>query len=160
MAEGGKFQDLPQSVLFCCDHNSVRSPMAEGIMKQLYGTECYIQSVGVKNDLEIDGFSIAVCAELGVELSRHRSRSFDEMEDWGDDLSSFDLVLALSPASQRRALDLTQFYHLEVEYWPILDPTGLGDNRDARLALYRQARDQIKDRLIARWGPGVEGDKS
>ena len=127
-------------------------------MKKLYGTQCYIQSVGVKNDLEIDGFSIAVCAEIGVELSRHRSRSFDEMEDWGDDLSSFDLVLALSPASQRRALDLTRFYHLDVEYWPILDPTGLGDNREARLALYRQARDQIKDRLIARWGPGIEGD--
>ncbi len=155
MADDSTYQALPQSVLFCCDHNSVRSPMAEGIMKQLYGTECYIQSVGVKNDLEIDGFSIAVCAELGVELSRHRSRSFDEMEDWGDDLSSFDLVLALSPASQRRALDLTRFYHLEVEYWPILDPTGLGDNREARLALYRQARDQIKERLIARWGPGI-----
>ena len=125
-------------------------------MKKLYGTECYIQSVGVKNDLEIDGFSIAVCQELGVELSRHRSRSFDEMEDWGDDLSSFDLVLALSPASQRRALDLTRFYHLEVEYWPILDPTGLGESREARLASYRQARDQIKERLIARWGPGIE----
>ncbi len=127
-------------------------------MKKLYGTECYVQSVGVKNDLEIDGFSIAVCAEIGVELSRHRSRSFDEMEDWGDDLSSFDLVLALSPASQRRALDLTQFHHLEVEYWPILDPTGLGDDRDARLALYRQARDQIRDRLMARWGPGLDED--
>jgi len=127
-------------------------------MKKLYGTQCYIQSVGVKNDLEIDGFSIAVCAEIGVELSRHRSRSFDEMEEWGDDLSSFDLVLALSPASQRRALDLTRFYHLDVEYWPILDPTGLGDNREARLALYRQARDQIRDRLIARWGPGIELD--
>jgi arsenate reductase len=156
MAQGKTYQDLPQSVLFCCDHNSVRSPMAEGIMKQLYGTQSYIQSVGVKNDLEIDGFSIAVCAELGVELSRHRSRSFDEMEDWGDDLSSFDLVLALSPASQRRALDLTQFYHIEVEYWPILDPTGLGDNREARMALYRQARNQIRDRLIARWGPGID----
>ena len=157
MSEGGNtYEDLPQSVLFCCDHNSVRSPMAEGIMKKLYGTECYIQSVGVKNDLEIDGFSIAVCQELGVELSRHRSRSFDEMEDWGDDLSSFDLVLALSPASQRRALDLTRFYHLEVEYWPILDPTGLGESREARLASYRQARDQIKERLIARWGPGIE----
>ena len=155
MAQDSPYKPLPQSVLFCCDHNSVRSPMAEGIMKQLYGTQCYIQSVGVKNDLEIDGFAVAVCAELGVELSRHRSRSFDEMEDWGDDLSSFDLVLALSPASQRRALDLTQFYHLDVEYWPILDPTGLGDDREARLALYRQARDQIKDRLIARWGPGM-----
>ena len=128
--------------------------MAEGIMKSLYGTECYIQSVGVKNDLEIDGFAVTVCAEIGVELSRHRARTFDEMEEWGDDLSSFDLVLALSPASQRRALDLTRFYHLDVEYWPILDPTGLGDDRDARLIMYRQARDQIKARLIERWGPG------
>lgn len=124
-------------------------------MKKLYGMRCYIQSVGVKNDLEIDGFAIAVCQEIGVELSRHRSRSFDEMEDWGDDLSSFDLVLALSPASQRRALDLTQFYHLDVEYWPILDPTGMGDNRDARLTLYRQARDQIIERLTERFGPAI-----
>lgn len=125
-------------------------------MKKLYGTECYIQSVGVKNDLEIDGFSIAVCAELGVELSRHRSRSFDEMEDWGDDLSSFDLVIALSPASQRRALDLTRVYHLEVEYWPILDPTGLGANREDQLVKYREARDQIMNKLVERWGPGRE----
>ena len=71
-------------------------------MKKLYGKRCYVQSVGVKNDMEIDGFAITVCAEIGVEVSRHRSRSFDEMEQWGDDLSSFDLVLALSPASQRR----------------------------------------------------------
>ena len=90
-------QDLPQSVLFCCDHNAVRSPMAEGIMKKFYGTGTYVQSVGVINDLEIDGFAIATCEEIGVELSRHRSRSFDEMEQWGDDLSSFDLIVALSP---------------------------------------------------------------
>ncbi len=108
---------LPQSILFCCDHNAVRSPMAEGIMKKLYGTGTYVQSVGVINDLEIDGFSIAVCDEIGVELSRHKSRSFDEMERWGDDLSSFDLIVALSPASQRRALELTRLFHLTVEYW-------------------------------------------
>lgn len=126
--------------------------MAEGIMKQFYGTDTYVQSVGVKNDLEIDGFSIAVCQELNVELSRHRSRSFDEMEEWGEDLSSFDLVVALSPASQRRALELTRFYHIEVEYWPILDPTGLGDSRDTKLDSYRQARDQIIERLHTRWG--------
>lgn len=145
-------EQLPQSVLFCCDHNAVRSPMAEGIMKQFYGTDTYVQSVGVKNDLEIDGFSIAVCQELNVELSRHRSRSFDEMEEWGEDLSSFDLVLALSPASQRRALELTRFYHIDVEYWPILDPTGLGETREAKIASYRQARDQIIERLQQRWG--------
>lgn len=127
--------------------------MAEGIMKKFYGTVCYIQSVGVKNDMEIDGFAITVCKEIGVELARHRSRSFDEMEQWGDDLTSFDLVLALSPASQRRALDLTRFSHLAVEYWPILDPTGLGEGREERLKTYRQSRDMIIQRLIERWGP-------
>jgi arsenate reductase len=127
--------------------------MAEGLMKKLYGMDVYVQSVGVKNDLEIDGFSIAVCQEMGVELSRHRSRSFDEMEDWGDDLSSFDLVISLSPASQRRALELTRFFHLAVEYWPILDPTGLGEGRDAKLTQFRAARDQILARLQERFGP-------
>lgn len=133
--------------------------MAEGIMKKLYGTDTYVQSVGVKTDLEIDGFSIAVCAEIGIELSRHRSRSFDEMEQWGDDLSSFDLVIALSPASQRRALELTRFFHLDVEYWPILDPTGLGESREAKLVQFRAARDQIMTRLIDRFGePVKEGE--
>ncbi len=122
-------------------------------MKKFYGTACYIQSVGVKNDMEIDGFAISVCAEIGVELHRHRSRSFDVMEQWGDDLTSFDLVLALSPASQRRALDLARFNHLTVEYWPILDPTGLGEGREERLKSYRQTRDMIIERLVERWGP-------
>ncbi|WP_109465966.1 arsenate-mycothiol transferase ArsC [Albibacillus kandeliae] len=147
---------LPQSVLFCCDHNAVRSPMAEAIMKKFYGTDTYVQSVGVHNDLEIDGFTIAVCQEMDVELSRHRSRSFDEMEQWGDDLSSFDLVVALSPASQRRALELTRFFHLDVEYWPILDPTGLGETREEKLAQYRRTRDQIIDRLKDRFGEPTE----
>lgn len=125
-------------------------------MKKFYGTGTYVQSVGVHNDMEIDGFSVAVCQEMDIELSRHRSRSFDEMEEWGDDLSSFDLVVALSPASQRRALELTRFYHLKVEYWPILDPTGLGETREAKLASYRQARDQIVARLKEKWGEPTE----
>ncbi|WP_375570076.1 low molecular weight phosphatase family protein [Seohaeicola saemankumensis] len=127
--------------------------MAEGIMKKFYGAETYVQSVGVYNDMEIDGFAIAVCQEIGVELSRHRSRSFDEMEEWGEHLSSFDLVVALSPASQRRALELTRIYHLDVEYWPIMDPTGLGESREVKLNAYRQTRDQIIDHLTRLWGP-------
>jgi len=130
--------------------------MAEGIMKKFYGTGTYVQSVGVMNDLEIDGFAIAVCQELGVELSRHRSRSFDEMEQWGDDLSSFDLVVALSPASQRRALELTRFFHLDVEYWPVMDPTRIGETRETKINAYRQTRDQIADQLIRRWGRPLE----
>lgn len=130
--------------------------MAEGIMKKYYGQETYVQSAGVKHDLEIDGFSIAVCKEIGIELSRHRTRSFDEMREWGDDLSTFDLVVALSPASQRKALDLTRYYALSVDYWPILDPTGLGETREAKLDAYRQARDQIRTRIIEQFGEPTE----
>ena len=126
-------------------------------MKKFYGRRAYVQSAGVHNDMEIDGFAIAVCQEIGVELSRHRTRSFEEMRDWGDDLGQFDLIIALSPASQRMALELTRFFHLDVEYWPILDPTGLGETREAKLAAYRQARDMIRDRMIARFGPPTEG---
>ena len=61
--------------------------------------------------------------------------------------------MALTPASQRRALDLTRFFHLDVEYWPILDPTGMGDAREAKLAAYRKTRDQIRDRILDRFGP-------
>ncbi len=122
-------------------------------MKKFYGQDIYVQSAGVYNDMEIDGFSIAVCEEIGIELARHRSRSFDEMQDWGDDLAAFDLVVALSPASQRRALELTRYFHLEVEYWPVLDPTGLGEARDEKLKSYRETRDQIRARMLERFGP-------
>ena len=148
--------ELPGSVLFCCDYNAVRSPMAEGLLKHHAGQSIYVQSAGVKNDLEIDGFAVSVCRELGVELSRHRVRTMDEMVDWGDDLESYDLIVALSPASQRRALEFTRFAALEVEYWPIIDPTGLGESREAKLDAYRQARDQIWARIKARF-PIEEG---
>ena len=147
---------IPHSILFCCDHNAVRSPMAEGMMKKFYGRNAYVQSAGVKNDLEIDGFAVAVCKELGIELSRHRSRSFEEMQSWGDDLGSFDLVIALSPASQRLAMELTRHAHLDIEYWQIMDPTGLAEGREAVLQKYRETRDMIRARMIDRFGPPTE----
>ncbi len=125
-------------------------------MKKLYGQRAYVQSAGVHNDMEVDGFSIAVCDELGIEISRHRSRSFEEMQEWGDDLGQFDLIIALSPASQRQALELTRFFHMDVEYWPIIDPTAIGETREAKLQAYRQARDMIRDRMIARFGAPTE----
>ena len=132
--------------------------MAEAMMKKFYGQRAYVQSAGVRNDMEVDGFSVAVCQELGIELARHRSRSFEEMKEWGDDLSQFDLIIALSPASQRMALELTRHFHLDIEYWPILDPTGLGESREHKLSAYRQARDQIRDRMIARFGTPTAGE--
>jgi len=147
----------PQAVLFCCDHNAVRSPMAEGIMKRDYGTRIFVQSAGVKSDLEIDGFAVAVCAEIGVRLERHRVRTFAEMEEWGDQIGQYDLIVALSPAAQRQALEYTRFHHIEVDYWPVFDPTGIGETRAAKLDAYRHTRDQIAGRIAERFGPPSEG---
>ncbi len=144
-----------QAVLFCCDHNAIRSPMAEGIFKKMYGKKIFVQSAGVKHDTEIDGFAITVCSEINVTLARHQARSFDEMEKWGDDISSFDLIIALSPAAQRAALEYTRYFSLEIEYWPILDPTGLHEDRPSILEAFRITRQQITDRIINRFGPPV-----
>ncbi|MEL6794363.1 MAG: low molecular weight phosphatase family protein [Pseudomonadota bacterium] len=143
---------LPGAVLFCCDHNAVRSPMAEGIAKKLLGSRVFLQSAGVKGEMEIDGFVVEVCEEIGVDLQRHRVKSFDDFEDWGEDIDSYDLIIALSPAAQRRALEYTRHFALEVEYWPTLDPTGLGERREEKLAAYRQTRDQLLARIKERFG--------
>ena len=144
---------MPGSVLFCCDHNAIRSPIAEGLAKLYYGKKIFIQSAGILNEVEIDGFAIAVCAEIDVILERHQSRSFDEMEKWGDDISSFDLIVALSPAAQRAALEYTRYFSLDIEYWPILDPTGLHEERNLILETYRTTMYQIRDRILDRFGP-------
>jgi arsenate reductase len=139
-------------VLFCCDYNAVRSPMAEGIMKKYYGTRIFVQSAGVKNELDIDGFSVAVCSEIGVALEKHRVRSFTQMEEWGDRIGAYDLIVALSPAAMRAAQEYTRWHAVDVEYWPTYDPTGLGETREAKLAAYRRTRDQIAERIRARFG--------
>jgi protein-tyrosine-phosphatase len=113
-----------------------------------------VQSAGVKSEMEIDGFAIAVCAEMGVELERHRVAQLRRDAGMGRRYLGLRPDRgAQSPASQRRALDLTRHFHLDVEYWPILDPTGLGETREAKLAAYRQARDQIVGRMKDRFGP-------
>ncbi|MEL6680948.1 MAG: low molecular weight phosphatase family protein, partial [Pseudomonadota bacterium] len=72
-------------------------------------------------------------------------------EEWGDDLGSYDLIVALSPASLRHAHEYTRTNSIEVEYWPIMDPTGLGEGRADKLEAYRQTRDQIRERIADRF---------
>ena len=125
--------------------------MAEGIAKSMFGSRLFVQSAGVKSEMEVDGFAVEVCRELGVDLSKHRVKSFDDLEDWGEDIDSYELIIALSPAAQRRALEYTRHYAIDVEYWPTLDPTGLAEGREAKLAAYRQTRDQLKQRIAERF---------
>ncbi len=135
--------ELPASILFCCDHNAVRSPMAEGMMKKLHGARVFVQSAGVKHDMDVDPFAVAACAEIGVELTAHKVRSFEDLAMGGDQIDSYELIVALSPAAQRAALDQTRWFATEVRYWPTLDPTGIGQTREQKLDAYRQTRDQI-----------------
>tara|TARA_X000001036_G_scaffold361135_1_gene344316 strand:- start:10 stop:387 length:378 start_codon:yes stop_codon:yes gene_type:complete len=125
--------------------------MAEGICKKYHGFSMFVQSAGVSPKAEIDPFAVEVCEELGIKLKKHRSRSFKEMEAWGDDISSFDLIIALSPAAQRHALEYTRFFSLNIEYWKILDPTDIGESRTLKLNAYRTSRDQILDHINKRF---------
>jgi arsenate reductase len=143
---------LPGATLFACDWNSVRSPMAEGIAKKLLGRRVFLQSAGARGEMALDPFAVEVCREIGVDISGHRAHTFDAMQEWGDDLGQFDLIVALSPGAQRRAREVAERAHTAVEYWPTLDPTDLGDSRDQKLAAYRQARDQIRERIMTRFG--------
>lgn len=137
--------DLPGSVLFACSQNSVRSPMAEAILKHFLGHRVYVDSVGVRHG-EVDSFAVAVMQEIGIDIERHRAKTFDDLED-----SSFDIVISLSPEAHHRALEMTRTMSCEVEYWPTLDPTVVEGSREHRLQAYREVRDGIMERIQARF---------
>jgi protein-tyrosine-phosphatase len=142
--------ELPGAVLFACNHNRVRSAMAEGLMKLMFGDRVYIDSCGMRHDeddAEADPFMVAVMDELGADLSRHRSKTFDELED-----ESFDLVVSLTPEAQHRAVELARGRAVELEYWPTHDPTLAMGSREAVLDAYREVRDALAERIKARFG--------
>ncbi|MGD9538588.1 MAG: low molecular weight phosphatase family protein [Alphaproteobacteria bacterium] len=136
---------LPSSVLFACTWNAVRSPMAEGLARELFGPRLRIASVGVRRG-ELDGFVIAVLDEIGIDVSRHEARTFDDLED-----EQFDLVVTLSPEAQHSAIELTRTMRCDVEFWHTFDPSIVEGNRETRLFAYRQVRDQLRQRLIERF---------
>ena len=143
---------MPGSVLFCCDHNAIRSPIAEGLAKLYYGKKIFIQSAGILNDFEIDGFAISVCEEIGIKLAKHQPRSFLDMDQWGDRIDSFDLVVALSETSKRKVIEATKSYAVKVIYWPIFDPTFAVNRWEEKIENYRKTRDQISAKLIDFFG--------
>ena len=137
--------DLPGSVLFCCTRNAIRSPMAEAMLKMLHGRRIFVDSAGVRGG-EVDGFAVAVMDEIGLDLTRHRAKTFDELED-----TSFDLIVSLSPEAQHRAVELTRTMAAEVEFWNTMDPSIVEGNREVRLDAYRQVRDGLMARIRARF---------
>jgi len=150
---------LPGAVLFACNFNQVRSPMAEALLKRLVGTGIFVDSCGLKrarpteqgDDHEApataDPFVQAVMAEFDCDLSLHRPKTFDELED-----DSFDLVISLTPEAQHRSVELARGRAADIEYWAIQDPTLTEGSREARLAAYREVRDTLARRITERFG--------
>jgi len=136
---------LPSAILFCCTMNSIRSPMAEGIMKHLYGTEVFVDSVGVRAR-DLDGFAIVAMAEIGIDISGHNAKTFGDLED-----SSFDLVVSLSPEAQHTAVELTRYMACEVEFWHTFDPSVIEGHREQRLEAYQKVRDELFKRIQDRF---------
>src|SRR6185436_4502818 len=146
---------LPDAVLFCCNYNQVRSPMAEALAKHLIGTRIFIDSAGLRralfdpdvDDMEVDPLAAEAMKELGVDLTKHRCKTFDELTD-----DSFDLVIWLRPEAQHRAIEIARGRDADIEYWPTYDPTLTEGTREHRLETYRQVRDGLAARIRQRFG--------
>src|SRR6476620_10140857 len=122
----------PQAVLFACGLNSVRSRMAAGLFKQMFG-HIYVGSAGVRKG-DLDPFAIATLDEVGIDISKHRPMTFEELE-------------------------LTRTLAADVEYWPTQDPTAVEGSREQRLDAYRQVRDELMNRIRQRFGGQSAGNE-
>lgn len=135
----------PSSVLFVCSENALRSPMAEALTKADFGSEIFVDSVGVR-DGDLDAMAIAVMEEIGVDLSHHKSKRLADLMD-----TSFELIVTLSPEAQHKAIELTRVTASEVEYWPTPDPSVAEGHRESRLTAYRELRDFLRTRIERRF---------
>jgi protein-tyrosine-phosphatase len=146
----------PQAVLFACGMNAIRSPMAAGLLKQLYGQNLYVASAGVHKGY-LDPFAVAVMEEVGVDISRHKPQTFEDLEDLEG--LNFDLIVTLSPPAHHKALEITRTSAADVEYWPTPDPTAVEGTREQRLDAYRAVRDQLLAHIRERFGAPTRGNE-
>ena len=136
----------PASILFACTLNAVRSPMAEALMKHFHGKRIYVRLRSACGSRRSTRFAVEVMDELGLDMKRHHGKTFEELSDL-----SYDLVITLSPEAQHRAIEMTRTMACEVEYWPTFDPSVTEGNRDTKLAVYRQVRDELSKRILGRF---------
>ena len=146
----------PQAILFACGWNEVRSPIAAALFRHLVGRGIYVESAGVRRG-EPDPFAKAVLDEIGLDLSKHRPRTFEELEE--TEGLNFDLIVTLAPEAHHKALDLTRTLAAEVEYWPTPDATAASGNREQMLDAYREVRDLLAERIAQRFGRRTTGNE-
>ncbi|MEL6735710.1 MAG: low molecular weight phosphatase family protein [Pseudomonadota bacterium] len=136
----------PKSVLFVCNHNIIRSPMAEALTRARYGNQMFVASAGVKTGTP-DPFVDAVMEEAGIDLHERPPQALADLEDtW------FDVIITLSPTAHHVALDMDHVEADEIGYWASADPTVAQGSREQKLDAYRDVRDRLLENIIARFG--------
>ena len=135
----------PRSVLFVCNLNSVRSVMAEYLLKSYVNDLMRVDSAGVRKG-KVDNFAVEVMSEIGIDISAHQPKLLESLRN--DD---YDTVITLSPEAQHMSKELTRNNFWEIEYWPCYDVSGIHGSREQILSFYREVRDQISKLLIKRF---------
>lgn len=140
-------QRQTRAVLFACNWNTVRSPMAAALLQRLAGDAMRIESCGLEAGESLDPFAWAVMKEIGIDLTGHRPQRFEALD--GVD---FDLVVTLSPQVEARAAAAARDLGAGAESWACADPTIEEGSREHRLEAYRRVRDDLDKRVLERFG--------
>lgn len=154
---GDKATEIPPgSVLFVCNLNAVRSPMAEALAKAICGKRIYFDSAGLE-PRERDPFVLEVMNEIGVDMSEDHPQNVEEIS-----VGSFDLVICLTYEARNRVAELTRGEAVEVEFWPTIDPFAHGEEgtRDQRLHAYRELREELRHMIANRFSAPEKGSAS
>jgi len=123
-------------VLFICTHNSARSQLAEGLMNGLHGDRFQAFSAGTKATA-VRPEAIKVMAEIGIDISRHRSKSVDEFLD-----QRFDYIVMVCDDAARDC----PFFPGGRNYihHAFKDPAGCEGTEEEILDCFRLSRDEIR----------------
>jgi len=126
-------------VLFLCTHNSARSQMAEGLVRQLGGDRFDAYSAGTEAT-RVRPLAIQAMAELGIDISAQESKTLERYLD-----QPFDAVITVcDDANESCPLFLGAKERL---HWSLPDPSQATGTEDEQLAVYRQVRDAIRARI-------------
>ena len=125
-----------KKILFICTHNSARSQMAEGIVKSQYGEYYDVYSAGTE-PLEVNPYAIQVMKEIGLDISKQRSKSLEEFRDF-----RFDYVITVCD----QAKEFCPFFPGGVIiHKGFKDPSQSSGREDVILTEFRKVRDEIRD---------------
>lgn len=138
---------VPASVLYVCAMNRVRSPMAAALTRKLFGEAFPVESSGLYASDEVDPMAAMAMQEIGVDLFDHKPQPMDQI-----DPRAFSVVVALS-ADAWEAVRPLEEDGVEVDHWPVSDPTLEEGSREQRLEAYRHTRRELEARITARFGP-------